>query len=136
MAVYSGRLLAEKLGIKPGCRLWAKQPPAKYSKLLATRSSEVTILTRPGKDLDLVHLFTLSCKQLAADLRQALGAIKQNGAIWVSWPKRTSRVATDLTEGAVRDLALPLGWVDIKVCVVDDTWSSLKLVIRKQYRKP
>ena len=135
MAAYSGTPLARKLGIKEGCRLWAKNPPRDYLKLLAPLPPDVTIVSRAGMNLDLVHIFVKSRSELRAGLRPMMANIKQAGAIWVSWPKRAAKISTDVTEDVIRELALPLGLVDIKVCAVDETWSGLKLVIRKENRK-
>lgn len=135
MAAYSGTPLATKLGIKEGCRLWAKNPPRDYLKWLAPLPPEVTILSRAGKNLDLAHIFVKSRGELRAGLHSTMASIKQVGAIWVSWPKKAAKIPTDITEDVIRELALPLGLVDIKVCAVDETWSGLKLVIRKENRK-
>jgi hypothetical protein len=135
MAGYSGTPLARKLGIKEGTRLWAKNAPRGYRRLLAPLPPDVTILSRAGKDLDLIHLFTLTRRELAKSLRPMMTCIRQDGAIWVSWPKKSAKVPTDVTEDVVRELALPLGLVDIKVCAVDETWSGLKLVIRREHRR-
>lgn len=133
-AGYSGTPLAKKLGIKAGSRLWARGAPSGYRKLLAPLPEGVTIGTRSGKNLDLVHCFTKSRRELALALPGMLKSIKRDGAIWVSWPKKVSKVPTDVTEDVIRELALPLGLVDVKVCAVDETWSGLKLVIRLQNR--
>jgi hypothetical protein len=85
-------------------------------------------------DVDLAHLFTVKRADLAAKLSSTLAKLKPDGTIWVSWPKKASKVATDITEDTIRAVALPLGLVDVKVCAVDETWSGLKLVIRKQNR--
>jgi hypothetical protein len=133
-AGYSGTPLAKKLGIKPGCRLWARNAPTDYKKLLVPLPQDVTITARAGKDLDLIHLFTKSRRELAAGLPVMMKSIRKDGAIWVSWPKKTSKVEADVTEDVIRDVALPLGLVDVKVCAVDETWSGLKLVIRLKNR--
>jgi hypothetical protein len=135
MAGYSGTPLARKLGIKPGCRLYASHAPADYLQLLEPLPEGVHILQRPSGRLDIVHLFTCEASVLAAELVDYRQRIAEDGMIWVSWPKRSSKVPTDVTEDVIRDLALPLGLVDIKVCAVDDTWSGLKLVIRREHRK-
>ena len=134
MAGYSGTPLARKLGIKPDSRVWVKDAPPGYKKLVSPLPDGVVLMTRPGKDLDLIHVFTRSRKQLAGTLPSLLARIKRDGVIWVSWPKKSSGVASDLTEDRVREFALPLKLVDVKVCAVDETWSGLKLVIRKQFR--
>jgi len=134
MAGYSGTPLARKLGIKPSSRIWVKDAPVGYKKLVSPLPDGVVLLTRPGKDLDLIHVFTKSRKQLAVALPRLMACIKRDGVIWVSWPKRSSGVAGDLSEDGVREFALPLKLVDVKVCAVDDTWSGLKRVVRKQLR--
>lgn len=135
MAGYSGTPLAKKLGIKPGSRIHAANAPGNYLELLAPLPEGVKVMPRLSGDTDIVHLFSTSRSDLAGRLRAVLTNLKTDGAIWVSWPKKSSKVATDIGEDTVRELALPLGLVDIKVCAVDDTWSGLKLVIRKSNRK-
>ena len=91
-------------------------------------------MRRPRRQTPLWHVFTRSRSELLRQLRTSLGQIRQNGMIWVSWPKKSSGVPSQVTEDVVRELALPLGLVDVKVCAVDETWSGLKLVIRKENR--
>ena len=134
MAGYSGPPLVKKLGIKPGTRVWAKDAPKHYKKLLGALPDGAVLSSQPGKDLDLIHLFTSSRSRLRADVKGLMARIRRDGAIWVSWPKKASGVESDVTEDAIRELALPLGLVDVKVCAVDETWSGLKLVIRKENR--
>ena len=86
-------------------------------------------------DADVAHFFVTARARLDKELRAAVSTMKQDAAIWISWPKKSAKVATDITEDTVREVALPLGLVDIKVCAVDETWSGLKLVIRKELRK-
>ena len=93
------------------------------------------ISARLRSEIDLWHFFTKSRSELSRQLKSCLVQIRQDGMIWVSWPKKSSAVETDITEDTIRELALPLGLVDVKVCAVDDTWSGLKLVIRKSNRK-
>ena len=102
--------------------------------LLAPLPEAVHISSRLRSNVDVWHLFTRARAELAGVLPQALEDIHRDGAIWVSWPKKASRVPTDVTEDVVRAEALPLGLVDVKVCAVDETWSGLKLVIRKELR--
>ncbi len=134
MAGYSGTPLVKKLGIKPGFRVKTKDAPADYERLLAPLPDDVAISSRFRDSIDLWHLFTKSRSGLRNDLVSAMQEIPKDGTIWVSWPKKASGVQTDMTEGAIREAALPLGLVDVKVCAVDDTWSGLKLVIRKRLR--
>ena len=134
MSGYSGTPLARKLGIKPGFRVRVRNAPADYEALLAPLPDDVRISTRIRSDVDVWHLFTTSRRDLVRQLPSCLEHIRQNGMIWVSWPKKASGVATDVREDTVRAAALPLGLVDVKVCAVDDVWSGLKLVIRKENR--
>jgi hypothetical protein len=135
LAGYSRTPLAKKLGIKPGTILYSVNAPADYRALLDPLPEDVTIVDTVSDELDLVHVFTTERSELLRLLTRFLGKIKNTGAIWVSWPKKASGISSEITEDTVRDVALPLGLVDIKVCAVDDTWSGLKLVIRKENRK-
>ena len=119
MAGYSGKPLVQKLGIKPGFRIFAAGAPAAYADIVGELPADVTVATRLKAPLDMVHLFATEAAGLAAKLRDYRAAIEPDGMIWVSWPKKSSGVATDLTEDAVRETALPLGLVDIKVCAID-----------------
>jgi hypothetical protein len=94
----------------------------------------VTFGSEVSKTTDLVHVFTSERAVLEVELAALRAAIKPNGAVWVSWPKKASRVCTDITEDIIREVCLPLGFVDVKVCAVSDIWSGLKLVIRKELR--
>ena len=135
MAGYSGTPLAKKLGIKDGFRICVTNAPPDYMDLLAPLPPGVSISTRAAMGIDLWHLFTKSAEELRKRLPVMMSQIKRDGIIWVSWPKRSSKVQTDVTEDLIRDAALPLGLVDIKVCAIDEVWSGLKLVIRKENRK-
>ena len=135
MPGYSGTPLVRKLGVKEGFRVYTKNAPGNYLRLLEPIPKDVSVLTRLANDLDMVHFFTRSRTELGANLSSIVPRIKQAGMIWISWPKKASKVPTDVTEDVVRAEAFPLGLVDIKVCAVDDTWSGLKLVIRKENRK-
>jgi hypothetical protein len=134
MAGYSGTPLAKKLGIKPGTRLFTVAAPGHYDELLAPLPDDVARV-RKIETADVAHFFVTARARLDKELRSALPKMKQDAALWISWPKKSSKVATDITEDTVREAALPLGLVDIKVCAVDETWSGLKLVIRKQLRQ-
>jgi hypothetical protein len=131
---YSGTPLAKKLGFKTGQTVAAPGAPANYLKLLAPLPEGVTIGNRVGKATQLVHFFTTSKADLVTKLPSWLKVLPVDAAIWVSWPKKTAKVPTDITEDTIRAVALPLGLVDIKVCAVDETWSALKLVLRKELR--
>ncbi len=130
MAGYSGKTLAAKLGIKEGASIFAVNSPDNYLSLLGPLPEDVTFVRRLTDKVDLVHLFTKQAADLAAKLADYRHRIKPEGVIWVSWPKKAAKVPTDVTEDLVRELALPLGLVDTKVCAVDEVWSGLKLVIR------
>ncbi|MGB6605646.1 MAG: hypothetical protein WA747_04775 [Steroidobacteraceae bacterium] len=134
MAGYSGTPLAKKLGIRAGARLFLHAPPANYAKLVAPLPAGVRTVPHLDADTDLAHLFASRRAELRAMLGRLRRAMRDDAVIWLSWPKRASGVATDITEDVVRELALPLRLVDIKVCAVDDTWSGLKLVVRKAAR--
>ena len=135
MAGYSATPLSKKLGYKAGFRACVKGAPDHYFKLIQPLPDDVVISNRFQKDVDLCHFFTLSHRKLTNQLPRLISTIRQNGMIWVSWPKKASKVPTDVTEDVIRSVALPLGLVDVKVCAVDDVWSGLKLVIRKELRK-
>lgn len=109
--------------------------PKNYRSLLALPGDlHVKWLTRPKSDIEFVHLFATSASLLKRKLESYRKKISPDGMIWVSWPKKSSEVRTDITEDTIRDVALPMGLVDIKVCAVDEVWSGLKLVIRKEQR--
>ena len=131
---YSGTPLARKLGIKQGYRVRIKNAPANYRDLVDPLPDGVRLSKTARTDIDLWHLFTASETELARVLPVAMSHIVPDGMIWVSWPKKSSGVSSTVTEDVVRAVALPLGLVDIKVCAVDETWSGLKLVIRKERR--
>ncbi|MEM8547211.1 MAG: DUF3052 family protein [Pseudomonadota bacterium] len=135
-AGYSGTPLAKKLGYKAGFRAKTRGAPSHYQDLLSPLPEAVTISSRLRRDIDLWHVFTAKRKTLRDTLIQAQEEIRQDGMIWVSWPKKASGVPSEITEDTVREIALPMGLVDVKVCAVDATWSGLKLVIRKELRKP
>jgi hypothetical protein len=136
MAGYSGTPLARKLGLKPGMRVAyiAEKATGPYRGFLGQEAPPITLLTELGTKVELVHIFTASRDTLTGLLRGAMRDIAPNGMIWVSWPKKASKMPSDITEDTIRAVALPLGLVDVKVCAVDDTWSGLKLVIRKELR--
>lgn len=135
MAGYSGTPLPQKLGIKPGTIVVAIDPPENYRKLLGQVPNGVNFGTRPVGNTKFVHLFATRRSELAKHLSILRRKVAEDAAIWVSWPKKSSGVATDVTEDVIRAVALPLGFVDIKVCAVDKTWSGLKLMIRRENRK-
>ena len=134
MAGTSGKAVAQKLGIKPGFCIFADGAPRAYDKMVGPLPPGASVQARPKPPLDMVHLFATQAAGLAAKLRGYRKAIASDGMIWVSWPKKASGVATDLSDVVVRDTALPLGLVDVKVCAVDEVWSGLKFVIPKNQR--
>lgn len=134
-AGYSGTPLSKKLGIKSGTKIFLSHAPENYFELVAPLPDAVEFVSRITNETDIIHLFETKKASLARALVFALPRIRQNAPIWVSWPKRSSRLPTDITEDIIRLVALPLGLVDIKVCAVSDIWSGLKLVIRKENRE-
>lgn len=135
MAGYSGTPLVKKLGIKDGDKVFFKNQPGNYEKLLEPLPDNLNILSRLSDNIDFIHFFTKQRAELEKGLHKQITKIKQNGMIWVSWPKKSSKVETDITEDVIREVALPMGLVDVKVCAVDEVWSGLKLVIRRENRK-
>ncbi|GLQ11534.1 hypothetical protein GCM10007913_34660 [Devosia yakushimensis] len=138
-AGYSGTPLAQKLGLKDGQRVLFVDLPETLAELALSR--QFVEAGRVGTDrlgdgtgYDVIHLFTTARAVLEALARRLMGMIARNGMIWVSWPKKAAGIATDITEDVIRSVVLPLGLVDVKVCAVDQTWSGLKLVIRKELR--
>jgi hypothetical protein len=134
MAGYSGRSVVQKLGIKPGFRIFVVGAPASYDDVIGPLPADATLAPRLKAPLDMVHVFATKAAALRGKLPACREAIAPDGMVWVSWPKKSSGVTTDVTENVVRDTALSLGLVDIKVCAIDDTWSALKLVIPLQQR--
>jgi hypothetical protein len=134
MAGYSGKSTVQKLGIKPGFRILTAGLSSAYRDIVGELPDGVTITKAAKAPLDMVHVFATEAAGLAGKLRSYRDAIAPGGMVWVSWPKKTSGVATDLSDVVVRDIALPLGLVDVKVCAIDETWSGLKFVIRKSER--
>lgn len=134
-AGYSGTPLATKLGYKEGTRALARDAPADYAALLEPLPAGVRFETRLSKATDLVHLFCVRRAALATALAGLRKGIRGDAMVWVSWPKKASKVPTDITEDVIRALALPLGFVDVKVCAVTEVWSGLKLVVRKEERQ-
>jgi Protein of unknown function (DUF3052) len=134
MALCSTTPLVKKLGIRAGDRLRVENAPANYLELVAPLPEGVRLSPRFRREVNVCHFFGRNESDLRRALPRLLEMIRQDGCIWVSWPKRASGVSTDVTEDTIRAVAFPLGLVDIKVCAVDDTWSGLKLVIRKEHR--
>ncbi len=133
-AGYSGTPLAKKLGIKEGSRVYLEGAPRGYSKALEPLPAGVRFESEPGEGVDLAQVFVTWKENLIDQLIALRWQLRPDAALWVSWPKKASRVPTTLTEDVIREVALPLGFVDVKVCAVDETWSGLKLVVRKELR--
>jgi hypothetical protein len=134
MAGYSGTPLAKKLGIKDGMRLTVLNPPEGYASWLKGLPPSARIEPKLSRPAAAVHLFATERRELARALPRLRAALEPDGFVWISWPKKASGLPTDVTEDVVREVALPLGFVDVKVCAVTDIWSGLKLVIRKSER--
>jgi hypothetical protein len=134
-AGYSGTPLAKKLGIKDNSKIKVINQPLYYFKLLTDLPSSVNVLTDTKTKKAIIHYFAVSISQLSKDVKQLKAEMESNGAIWISWPKKTSTVRTDLNENIIRDIALKNNLVDVKVCAIDEVWSGLKLVIRLKDRK-
>ncbi len=132
---YSGTPLAKKLGIVAGTRLLALNAPAGYASWLAPLPESVEKKEEPGPEVDVAHLFTDSAEELRKNLVSLRAELRPDAVLWISWPKKASKVPTDITEDVIRELCLPLGWVDVKVCAVSEIWSGLKLVVRKELRR-
>lgn len=133
-AGYSGTPLAKKLGITERSRVGTKHAPDDYAQLLKPVPPGALFEKKISRCTDIVHIFSDRKSSLKAELLALRKSIRSDAAVWVSWPKKESKVQTDITEDTVRELALPLGFVDVKVCAVSEVWSGLKLVIRKELR--
>jgi hypothetical protein len=131
---YSGTPLPAKLGIKPGALVCALNAPGNYAALLGRLPQGAEISTKLSPKADIVHLFTARKAALTKALKAYRAKLHPAAAIWISWPKKASRVPSELTEDTIRAIALPLGLVDVKVCAVSEVWSGLKLVLRKELR--
>ncbi len=131
---YSGTPLLKKLGVKDGTRLLAINAPPDYLLWLGALPPGAGIVARAGPTTDIAHVFATRRGRLVHELTRIRASLRPDAATWVSWPKKASKVATDITEDVIREVALPLGFVDIKVCAVTDVWSGLKLVVRKELR--
>lgn len=131
---YSGTPLPKKLGITEGHRLAVVNDPGHFLSLVAPLPASVQVRSSLRGKADVIVLFTLSATELRRRVGAAGRAIHPDGALWVAWPKKASRVTTDMTEDVVRQVVLPMGMVDVKVAAVDETWSGLKIVWRKEYR--
>jgi hypothetical protein len=128
---YSGKALWQKLGLKPGLRVWLRGAPADYWAICGFKPDEVTLVSSTVRSMNFGHVFVMRRAELERDMPLAARKLEAGGMLWISWPKRTSGVAGDVTEGTLREVGLPLGLVDVKVCAVTDVWSGLKFVWRR-----
>jgi hypothetical protein len=133
-AGYSGTPLARKLGLADGMRVAVRNAPADYREWLAPLPPGIAFVEPAAPDVALFHLFHVDRAALDADLRALRPRVAQGQPVWVSWPKKSAKVPTDITEDVIRAIALPIGYVDIKVCAVSEVWSGLKLVVRTSER--
>lgn len=133
-AGYSGTPLAKKLGIKPGMKYLAINAPQQFHEWLGELPPNAQVVARTPPPFAAVHVFVTEKKELTQLLKKYRSKLEPAGFIWISWPKKASKVPTDITEDVIRTVALPLDYVDIKVCAVSEVWSGLKLVIRKEKR--
>jgi ethanolamine utilization microcompartment shell protein EutS len=132
-AGYSGKAVWQKLGIAPAMRVLVRNAPAEYADLVGLGEGDIAFAT-PRGGFDLAHVFATSAKALAKEITGLEKRLPAQGVLWISWPKKSAKVATDITEDTVRKIALPLGLVDVKVCAIDAVWSGLKLVWRRDRR--
>jgi hypothetical protein len=135
MAGYSGTPLAKKLGIKAGAKVMLINAPDHYFDLFTDLPPDIYFTDVVSLENDVIHFFSKSVDEYRAKLPGLMKQIKQEGMIWISWPKKASKVVADITEDQIRNFALQIGLVDIKVCAVDEVWSGLKLVIPVKDRK-
>lgn len=131
---YSGTPLAKKLTLRDGMRVWFDAMPEHVIDEIDEYALELTFVAEPAQGIDAAHVFVTERAALEGHLTTLRHQIAPDGQIWVSWPKKASKVPTDITEDTIRELCLPIGLVDTKVCAIDETWSGLKLVIRKELR--
>ena len=129
MAGYSGTPLVKKLGLKENFRIRIIHPPPNYFDLLPDLPEGIKIIKTKSRGIDFIHLFSKEAKELNQLIPELKKELVSNGMIWVSWPKKSSKIPADITEDVIRSVAFQNGLVDIKVCAVDETWSGLKLVI-------
>lgn len=132
-AGYSGKPIWQKLGLSRTTRVLVRHAPSDYAALVGMRESEL-LQTTPRGAFDIAHVFATSAPMLKTEIATLAKRLSDTGVIWASWPKKSAKVATDITEDTVRAIALPLGLVDVKVCAIDATWSALKLVWRREQR--
>lgn len=133
MAGYSGTPLLKKLGIKEHSAVYIYNPPLDYFSWIAPLPSTVVKAKAPDK-IDFIHLFVKDQQEFKKQFINGQKRLKNDGMLWVSWPKKSSKVPTDLDENVIRDFGLRQGLVDVKVCAVSEIWSGLKFVVRLQDR--
>ena len=133
-AGYSGTPLAKKLSLKDGMRVWRDGMPERVAHEIAAEELQLQLLDAPEAPIDAANIFVTQRSALEAKLTDLLGLLDPAGMIWVSWPKKASKVPSDITEDTIRNICLPMGLVDVKVCAIDATWSGLKLVVRRLNR--
>ena len=133
-AGYSKRTLVQKLGIKPGARVWLVNPPEHYDRTLGPLPEGAVCIDDATDDLDFIHYFATRAEGLAADFPRLKNRLARDGMLWLSWPKGGSAMAADLNREDVRRIGLANGLVDVKVCAVDADWSGLKFVYRREDR--
>ena len=131
---YSGTPLVKKLNLRDGMRVWFDAMPEHVIDEIDEYALELTFVADPAQGIDAAHVFVTERGALEAHLTALRDRIAPDGQIWVSWPKKAAKIPTDITEDTIREVCLPLGLVDTKVCAIDETWSGLKLVIRKELR--
>jgi hypothetical protein len=131
---YSGTPLVKKLTLRDGMRVWFDAMPESVADEIDEYALELIFVADPADGIDAAHIFVTARAALEAHLTALRHQIAKDGQIWVSWPKKASKVPTDITEDTIREVCLPMGLVDTKVCAIDEVWSALKLVIRKELR--
>lgn len=133
-AGYSGTPLGRKLGLRDGMRVWFAGMPVSVRAEIERETSGLIELADAAPGLDTAHIFVTRRADLESEIARLRPLLAAAGQLWVSWPKKAAKVETDITEDVIRAAALPTGLVDVKVCAVDQVWSGLKLVIRKEHR--
>ena len=133
-AGYSGTPLAQKLSLKDGLRTWWEDMPGSVRAEIESEGLALDLLSAPVAPIEAAHVFVTRRAELEDAIRRLLPLLAPAGFLWVSWPKKASKVPTDIIEDAIREIALPTGLVDVKVCAIDATWSGLKLMIRRERR--
>ena len=134
MAGYSATPLQKKLGIKEGMHLYILASPSDYFDLISPLPEDAKVEVKLSTELDFIHIFVKDVKAFEKEFVRCKKHLKKNGMMWVSWPKKASKVPTDLDENVIREFGLSSGLVDVKVCAVDDVWSGLKFVFRLKDR--